>query len=156
MHRIGFAAAGSQSSSPSNHERESSRNLSSILAGKRVVVVEDEGVTQMQLRRLLKNAGLSVVASAANGPDGVEAVLSERPDLVLMDIRMPGPFDGLEAARRILAEYCVCIVMLTAFSQDEYRKRAADLNVCGYILKPVTTESLLPQIETALRDFTAN
>jgi response regulator NasT len=137
----------------SRHEKNVREDRSPILEGKRVVVVEDEGVTQMQLRRLLKHAGLNVVASAASGEEGVAAVLNARPDLVMMDICMPGAFDGLEAARRILAEYNVCIVMLTAFSEDEFRKRAAELNVCGYVLKPITTESLLPQIETALRNF---
>ena len=73
---------------------------SPVLAGKSVVVVEDEGITQMQLRRILRNAGLKVVGSATNGAEGVEVVLRERPDLVLMDIRMPGSFDGLEAARQ--------------------------------------------------------
>lgn len=108
---------------------------------------------QMQLRRSLKNAGLKVVASAVTGEEGVEAVLRERPDLVLMDIRMPGAIDGLEAAKRILAEYAVCIVMLTAFSDEEYLNKAKALNVGGYVLKPVTTESLLPQLETAMRNF---
>jgi len=101
----------------------------------------------------LKNAGLKVVASAINGEQGVESVLRERPDLVLMDIRMPGSFDGLEAARRILAVYSVCIVMLTAFSDEEYQKQAEELKLCGYVLKPVTTESLIPKIEAAIRNF---
>lgn len=95
---------------------------STVLQGKRVVIVEDEGITQMQLRSILKRAGLVVLASAVDGVEGVATTLRERPDLVLMDICMPGPFDGLEAARRILAEYHVCIVMLTAFSDAEYRK----------------------------------
>ena len=86
------------------------------LKGKRVVVVEDEGVTQVQLRKILTREGLNVVGSAKSGAEGVEAVLREKPDLVLMDIRMPGEYDGLEAARRILEEQSVCIVMLTAFS----------------------------------------
>jgi AmiR/NasT family two-component response regulator len=124
-----------------------------VLAGKRVVVVEDEGITQMQLRRMLKNAGLTVLASAGNGEEGVETVLRERPDLVLMDICMPGPFDGLEAARRILAEYHVCLVMLTAFSDDNYRKRSAEIRTCGYVVKPITTESLIPLLEAAFRNF---
>src|SRR5689334_15170263 len=73
-----------------------------ILKGKRVVIVEDEGITQMQLRKILTPAGITVVGAAISGPEGVEIVLREKPDLVLMDIRMPGEYDGLEAARRIL------------------------------------------------------
>jgi two-component system, response regulator PdtaR len=136
-----------------NRQSDPSEGHSPVLVGKSVVVVEDEGVTQMQLRRMLKNAGLNVAASATNGEQGVEAVLRERPDLVLMDIRMPGSIDGLEAAKRILAEYAVCIIILTAFSDEEYRKQAEDLNVCGYVLKPITTETLLPRIENAMRNF---
>ena len=150
-----YIAFASDSQNPPFPKRQNDpgEEHTSVLVGKSVVIVEDEGVTQMQLRRMLKNAGLKVVASAINGEQAVEAVLRERPDLVLMDIRMPGPFDGLEAARRILAEYSVCIVMLTAFSDEEYLKRAEEIKVCGYILKPVTTESLIPKIEAALRNF---
>ena len=117
------------------------------------MIVEDEGITQMQLRRMLKAAGLMVLASALNGAEGVEVVLRERPDLVLMGINMPGSCDGLEAARRILLEYHVCIVMVTAFSDEEYRTRAEDLNAYGYVVKPVIAESLIPQLEEALRKF---
>ena len=125
----------------------------SPIAGKRVVIVEDEGIIQMQLRRMLKTAGLTVLASATSGAEGVEVVLRERPDLVLMDISMPGSVDGLEAARRILSEYPVCIVMVTAFSDEEYRKQAEDIHASGYVVKPVVAESLIPQLEGALRKF---
>ncbi len=125
----------------------------SILQGKRAVIIEDEGITQMQLRRVLKAAGVLVLGSAINGEEGVAAVLRERPDLVLMDIRMPGEVDGLEAARRILTEYTVCIVMLTAFSDDEYRRKAREINTCGYVIKPITAETLIPQLEEALTVF---
>src|SRR5690242_14654533 len=91
----------------------------SVLSGKRVAVVEDEGITQLQLSRILRSQGLEVVGTAADGQEAVEVVLATRPDLVLMDIRMP-IMDGLEASERILAEYPVCIVMLTAFSDEEY------------------------------------
>lgn len=134
-------------------ENPGEQGLSSLLAGKRVVIVEDEGITQMQLRRILRNAGLSVLASAGNGEEGVEVILRERPDLVLMDIRMPGPLDGLEAARRILAEYRVCLIILTAFSDAEYRKKVEELGPCGYVVKPVTRETLVPYLEAAFRKF---
>lgn len=134
-------------------DRAVSLSSLSSLSGKRVVIVEDEGVTQMQLRRILKQVGATVVASATTGETGVEAVLRELPDLVLMDIRMPGAFDGLEAARRILSEYYVCLVMLTAFSDEHYRQKAAELNAAGYVIKPITSETLIPQLEAALRSF---
>lgn len=122
------------------------------LMGKRAVVVEDEGITQLQLTRILRREGLDVVGTASNGKEGVKTVLAERPDLVLMDIRMP-VMDGLEATERILSEYRVCIVMLTAFSDEEYRKRAEELDTCGYVIKPVTAESLMPQLKAAFEKF---
>jgi len=108
---------------------------------------------QMQLRRILTQAGLRVVAIAGDGQTGVEAVLRERPDLVLMDIKMP-VMDGLEAARQILAAYRVCIVMLTAYATEEYRQQAAELGACGYIVKPITAQTLLPQLQRALVQYT--
>ncbi len=128
--------------------------VSGVLSGKRVIVVEDEGVTQMQLRRLLALAGLVVAGTAGSGPEGVDLALRERPDLVLMDIRMPGEYDGLEAARRILAEQSVCVVMLTAFSEEAYRERAKEIGASGYVLKPVSHMTLLPQLEEAYRLWT--
>src|SRR5579871_953446 len=122
------------------------------LKGKRVVVVEDEGMTQLQLRRILRAEGLEVVGTASNGKEAAEVVLKQRPDLVLMDIRMP-IMDGLEAARQILKDYRVCIVMLTAFSEEEYWQAAQEIGACGYILKPVTSELLIPQLAAALQKY---
>ena len=122
------------------------------LAGKRIVIVEDEGVTQMQLRRTLAHSGLIIAATAINGRDGVEAVLRERPDIVLMDIRMP-VMDGVEATRQILAEYAVCIVMLTAFSDEEYREQTYSIGASGYIIKPITSDLLLPMMLKAYQRF---
>ena len=122
------------------------------LTGKRVVVCEDEGVTQMQLRRALVRAGLSVVGSAMNGQEGIEITLRERPDIVLMDIRMP-IMDGLEAARQILAAYPVCIVMLTAFADETYQEQAKALGASGYIHKPITSDVLVPMLQEAFARF---
>lgn len=80
-------------------------------------------------------------------------MLSERPDLVLMDIRMPGSFDGLDATCRILAEHHVCIVRLTALSNEEYRQRATALQASGYVVTPVTHKCLVPRLEEAFRKF---
>ena len=122
------------------------------LAGKRVVVVEDEGITQLQIRKILRSKGLDVVGDAGDGQEAVAVVLETRPDIVLMDIRMPH-MDGLEASRRILAEFSVCIVMLTAFSEDDYQQAAMEIGVCGYVIKPMTSESLMPQIQAAYRKY---
>lgn len=119
--------------------------------GKRIVIVEDEGITQMQLGKILKRAGFTVVGAALNGETGVELALQERPDVALMDINMPGAYNGLEAARRILAEYRTCVVMLTAYG--DYREEARQIGVCGYIVKPLDEQSLLPQLRAALQRF---
>ncbi len=137
---------------PAPHVSQEGRFAS--LRGKRVVVVEDEAITQMQLRKIFQHEGFNVVGTAVNGRAGVETVLRERPDIVLMDINMP-LMDGLEAARRILAEYAVCIVMLTAFSEDEYRDRAQEIGTCGFIVKPIDRDLLLPQVEQAVLSFKA-
>ncbi len=119
-----------------------------ILKGLRVVICEDEAVTQMQMRRALTRAGMNVVASAFDGNQAIEAVLRERPDVVLMDIRMPKR-TGLEAAREILAVAPVCVVILTAFSDTEIRAQAEQLGTSGYIVKPITHDLLLPCIAKA-------
>ncbi len=122
-----------------------------VLKGKSAVVVEDEGITQMQLQSILARAGLRVLGRARNGEEGVRVVLQERPDVVLMDINMPGEFDGLEAARRILAEFDTCIVMITAY--DDFRQEAEQSGTCGYILKPVNSAMLMTALEDAWREF---
>jgi len=122
------------------------------LAGKRVVIVEDEGVTQLQLRRICRSEGIEVAGVASNGQEAIQVVLEQKPDLVLMDVQMP-IMNGLEAARYILERFRACIVMLTAFSEEEYRQEAQAIGVCGYIVKPVTAEILIPQMAAALQKF---
>lgn len=140
----------SSQSSPESAEAASSVNLK----GKRAVVVEDEGVTQLQLRRILISEGVEVVGVASNGKEAVDLVRDQNPDFVLMDIRMP-VMDGLEATRRILEDHPVCIVMLTAFSDAEYQLEAAAIGTCGYVLKPVTSDTLIPQVRSALQTYKA-
>lgn len=118
----------------------------SSLAGKRIVTIEDEGITQLQLRKLLTRAGLIVVGQAMNGQDGVDLVLRERPDLVTMDITMP-VMDGIEATRRIMQEDDTCIIIVTAYSSEEYQTRAREAGACGYLLKPLDSSALLPALE---------
>ncbi|MCW3051209.1 MAG: Hpt sensor hybrid histidine kinase [Chthonomonadales bacterium] len=144
---------GKSASASPPRPKPSSDGARTALAGKRIVIVEDEGITQMQLRRSLTRSGLVVVGTASTAESGIEVVLRERPDLVLMDIRMPGEFDGLEGARRILAQYQVCIVMLTAYAVEEYRERAREIGACGYLLKPVIAETLLDLLEQAYNGF---
>jgi two-component system, response regulator PdtaR len=123
-----------------------------ILCDKKAVIVEDEAITQLQLRRILRLYGVDVVGMAGDGEEAVRMVLSLKPDLVLMDVRMP-VMDGLEAADRILQQFQVCILMLTAFSEEEYLRRAAEVGACGYVIKPVTNETLLHPLVHALEEF---
>ena len=124
----------------------------SCLSGKRVVIAEDQGVTQLQLSRILRSEGVDVVGLAGNGRDAVELVLRTRPDFVVMDVQMP-VMDGLEASRQILDQFHVCIVMLTAYTEAEHQLEARAIGACGYVLKPITAISLVPHLVTALREF---
>lgn len=106
----------------------------------------------MQLRRILTHEGIKVVGSAGDGLAAVEVVLRERPEIVLMDINMPS-MDGLEAARLIRQEYDACIVMLTAYATEEYQAKAKELGAAGYITKPITAQTLMPQLLEAHARF---
>jgi len=139
---------GSRSASPNSPSPHETPSETISLAGKRVVICEDEGILQMQLQRALTRAGLKIVGTANNGQTGVDIVLRERPDIVLMDIRMP-IMDGLEASRRIFAVYSPCLVVLTAYADEHYQQQAKELGASGYIIKPVTTDTLLPQLREA-------
>ena len=114
------------------------------------VVVDDEPITRMDLSEMLGELGFEMVGSASDGFDAVELCRNRRPDVVLMDIRMP-IFDGLSAAETILAEELAgCVVLLTAFSSPEFIERANRIGVTGYLVKPVEQRLLLPTIEVAL------
>lgn len=125
---------------------------SSLLSGKRVVVCEDEGITQMHLALILEQAGLSLVDTMNSGKKAVTSVLAKRPDIVLMDISMPGG-SGIEAAREIMKEYPVCIVLITAYSNNDYMREAQEIGVSGYIVKPINSDTIMRQIEEAYKRF---
>jgi two-component system, response regulator PdtaR len=114
----------------------------------RILIAEDETIIRLDLRALLEKAGLEVCAEARDGVEAVELARSEEPDLAIMDVKMPR-LDGIEAARRILDERPIPIVMLTAFGQDELVSRAIEAGVFGYLVKPFRESDLLPAIATA-------
>lgn len=116
---------------------------------KRVLVAEDETIIRLDLCGLLEQAGMEVCAAARDGEEAVELARSTRPDLALMDVRMPR-LDGIEAARRILEERSLPIVMLTAHGDEKLVARAIGAGVFGYLVKPFREEDLLPAIHTAL------
>ena len=114
----------------------------------RVLVAEDETIIRLDLRDLLERSGFEVCAEARDGEEAVELARSARPDVAIMDVKMP-KLDGIEAARRILDERPIPIVMLTAYGQDELVGRAVEAGVFGYLVKPFREQDLLPAIRTA-------
>src|SRR5207247_320093 len=114
----------------------------------RILVAEDETIIRLDLRELLERAGFEVCAEARDGLEAVELARSEEPALAVLDVKMPRR-DGIEAARRILDERPIPIVMLTAYGQDELVARAVEAGVFGYLVKPFREQDLLPAIRTA-------
>ena len=114
----------------------------------RILIAEDEAIIRLDLRELLQRAGFDVVAEAKDGEEAVALARSEAPDLAILDVKMPR-LDGIEAARRILEERAIPIVMLTAYGHDELVSRAVEAGVFGYLVKPFRESDLLPAIRTA-------
>lgn len=114
----------------------------------RILIAEDETIIRLDLRQLLERAGFEVCAEARDGTEAVELARVERPDLAVLDVKMPR-LDGIEAARRILDERPIPIVMLTAYGQDELVSRAVEAGVFGYLVKPFRESDLIPAIRTA-------
>ena len=113
----------------------------------RIVVAEDEALIRMDLVEMLVDAGYEVVAEAGDGVQAIELVKAEKPDLAILDVKMP-ILDGISAAEEIIS-YCP-VLMLTAFSQRELVDRARDAGVMAYVLKPFTINDLVPAIEIAI------
>src|SRR6185503_6793833 len=114
----------------------------------RILIAEDETIIRLDLRDLLVRSGFEVVAEAKDGEEAVELARSEAPDLAILDVKMPR-LDGIDAARRILDERAIPIVMLTAYGQEELVSRAVEAGVFGYLVKPFRESDLLPAIHTA-------
>jgi AmiR/NasT family two-component response regulator len=114
----------------------------------RILIAEDETIIRLDLRELLEQAGFEVCAEAKDGLEAVELARSEQPDLAVLDVKMP-QLDGIEAARRILDERPIPIVVLTAYGQDELVSRAVEAGVFGYLVKPFRETDLLPAIAAA-------
>jgi two-component system, response regulator PdtaR len=115
---------------------------------RRVVVAEDESLIRMDIVETLKEHGYEVVGEAGDGNRAIELATELRPDLMVMDIKMPN-LDGLSAAEKI-AELRIPVVLLTAFSQQELVARAAEVGAMAFLVKPFTPQDLMPAIEIAL------
>ena len=122
------------------------------VASRRVVIAEDEALIRMDLAEMLAEEGYDVVGQAGDGEKAVELTESERPDLVILDVKMP-KLDGIAAAERIAAQRIAPVVILTAFSQRNLVERARDAGAMAYLVKPFTKDDLVPAIEMAVSRF---
>lgn len=116
---------------------------------KRIVLVEDESIVRMDVKMILEDAGYDVVGEAGNGEKAIEVVDQVKPDLIIMDIKMP-KMNGLKASKIISQKFKTPILLLTAYSQKDFVDKAKEANIVGYIVKPVSSDRLIPAIEIAL------
>lgn len=115
----------------------------------RVVIAEDEAIIRLDLKEILQSAGYAVVGETGRGDEAVSLVDEHRPDLVILDVKMPG-MDGVRAAREIAARHRAAVVVLTAFSQRDLIEEARDAGVAAYLVKPFRREELLPAVADVL------
>jgi two-component system, response regulator PdtaR len=118
----------------------------------RVVIAEDEALIRLDLKEMLEEEGYVVAGEASDGETAVTLTESLRPDLVILDVKMP-VLDGISAAERIAADHLAPVVILTAFSQRELVERARDAGAMAYLVKPFTKADLVPAIEIAASRF---
>jgi len=119
---------------------------------KKVLIAEDEALIRLDLVELLTEEGFEVVGQAADGEEAVKLARELEPDLIIMDVKMPG-MDGITAAEIIGEERIAPVLMLTAFSQSELVERARDAGVMGYLVKPFGANEVVPAIEVAIGRF---
>ena len=122
------------------------------IKGKRVVICEDEAMTVMHLARAFEKAGLAVVGCAADGMEALKVVKHEKPDIVTMDIHMP-VMNGVDAIRRFMNEFPACVVVISAYSDEETREAAMEAGACAYISKPLNGKDVVREIEKAYVRF---
>lgn len=118
----------------------------------RVVIAEDEAIIRLDLKETLEEEGYEVVGETGRGDDAVDLVRTLRPDLAILDIKMPG-MDGLEVARIVNDERICGVLILTAFSQREVVEQARDAGALAYLVKPFQKSDLIPAIEVAIGRF---
>ena len=124
----------------------------SASTARRVVVAEDEALIRMDIVETLRDNGFIVVGEAGDGERAVELAMELRPDLVVMDVKMP-KLDGISAAERLSKDNIAPVVLLTAFSQKELVNRASEAGAMAYVVKPFSPNDLLPAIEIALSRY---
>ena len=119
---------------------------------RRVVIAEDEALIRLDLAEMLAEEGYDVVGQAGDGETAVALAEEHRPDLVVLDVKMPR-LDGIAAAQRIAEQRIAPVVILTAFSQRELVERARDAGAMAYLVKPFTKDDLVPAVEMAVSRF---
>jgi len=118
----------------------------------RIIIADDESLIRLDLREMLSHLGYDVIAEAGDGQTAIDLALKLRPDLVVMDIKMPD-LDGIAAAERLTSERIAPVVLLTAYSDQGLVERAKEAGVVGYVVKPFREAELMPVIELSLARF---
>lgn len=118
----------------------------------RIIIADDESIIRLDLKETLVRLGHDVLAEAGEGDSAVDLVRELKPDLAILDVKMPG-VDGIDAARTISCERLAAVVLLTAYSQEDLVERAMDAGVFAYVVKPFSEETLVPAIHVAVARF---
>lgn len=118
----------------------------------RIVIADDQSIIRLDLKETLERLGHQVVGEAGDGRRAVELAREMRPDLVILDIKMPD-MDGIEAARLLAQERLAPVLLLTAYSQQDLVRRAVEAGVFAYVVKPFTEGDLLPAMELAIARY---
>jgi len=118
----------------------------------RVVIAEDEAIVRLDLKEIMQEEGFEVVGETGRGDEALELIRQQRPDLAILDIKMPG-MDGLSVAREVSAARLCAVLILTAFSQRDLIDQARQAGAMGYLVKPFQKAELIPAVEIALGRF---
>jgi response regulator NasT len=121
-------------------------------AVRRVLIAEDEALIRLDLKEMLQEVGYEVVGEAADGQQAIDLTEEHRPDLVILDVKMPG-LDGISAAEQIVEAGTAPVIMLTAFSQRDLVERAAEAGAMAYLVKPFDKSDLVPAVEVAISRY---
>jgi AmiR/NasT family two-component response regulator len=120
-----------------------------ILGKARIMVVDDESILRMDIKEMLTEAGYHVVAEANSGDAAIELAALHKPDLVVMDVKMP-KMNGIKASRIIHQSFQIPVLLLTAYSERDLVEEAKNANIVGYLVKPISERELIPALEIAL------
>src|SRR5260221_11482865 len=134
---------------PRNEDRTSARKSKGPFVPIRVVIAEDEAIIRLDLKETLEEEGYDVVGETGRGDEAVTLVQELKPDLAILDVKMPG-MDGLQAASLISADKQAAVLILTAFSQRDLIEKARDAGALAYLVKPFQKSELIPAVEVAL------